>query len=363
MWRWLCAAFALTLTVVYLQGYEAVAHHAKPAESLHHPLRFLVYTASYLGSIVEPTHPGVAAGLGLFGLAVTAWAGIRILRQGRDVRPGALAMLGAMLFVGATAVITAAGRLNLGVDQALSSRYVTGSVTFWAAQLTYWWIEPPRWRLRLGLRSLPTGLLGRVAVAGAAVLLVVTLLGEQNGGEKSQLAVQSFQQNESGNALMLGLHDPVVASRVAWSDEAVQSLVPVLRDDGLSIFATRDFAAIGRPWAERGHLGEPCAGLILDAVADPALGPDGVRVSGRVDDRPHQPSIRRVFLADADGRIAGLASGAIPGAARGAWRGYAVAPIGAALTALGLVDRDALCRIGDATVAPPVQASQPEEAP
>ena len=358
-----CAAFALTLTVVYLQGYEPVAHHAKPAESLHHPLRFLVYTASYLGSIVEPTHPGAAAGLGLFGLAVTAWAGIRIVRQGRDVRPGALAMLGAMLFVGATAVITAAGRLNLGVDQALSSRYVTGSVTFWAAQLTYWWIEPPRWRLRLGLRSLPTGLLGRVAVAGAAVLLVVTLLREQNGGEKSQLAVQSFQQNESGNALMLGLHDPVVASRAAWSDEAVQSLVPVLRDDGLSIFATRDFAAIGRPWVDRGRLGEPCGGTVLAAVADPALGPGGVRVSGRVDDRPHQPSIRRVFLADADGRIAGLASGAIPGAARGAWRGYAVAPVGAALTALGLVDGDALCRIGDATVAPPVQASQPEEAP
>ncbi len=357
-----CAAWAALLMLVYLQGYEGVAHHGRPSDSLRQPLALLAYTAAYLGNIVATGRVASAVGLGLLGIAATAGAALRIVRQGRGARPGALAMFGVMLFVGATAAITASGRLAFGVEQALSSRYVTGSVAFWAAQLTYWWIDPPGRPFRLGSMPVPAGAVGRAAVGLVAAVLVFAVAHEQ-GGAKPGLVAQSFAQNESADALMLGLDDPAATVRAAWSDEDVRRLLPTLKADGLSIFGTADFAALGRPVAERGSATDPCDGAVAAAVADPTLGPGGVRVAGRAEDGRRHRAVRRVLLTDAGGRVEGFASGPVPGAPRGTWRGYAVAPAGASLTAYGIVDGDRLCLVGTAAVSPPRQASQPEAAP
>lgn len=356
-----CAGVALVLTVIYLHGYEPVAHHSKPSESLRHPLRLIIYIAAYLGDIASGVHLGAAIASGLAGLAATACAAVRTLWS-RTARPGPLAMVAAMLFVCATAAITASGRLEFGVIQALSSRYATGSVTFWAAQITYWWIDPPGLGVRLRGWIAPDGMLGRLGAAILAGVLVVSLAREQDG-EKPQLAAQSFRQNEAANGLMLGLYDPAAMARTAWIGPQTPDAVDVLRRNGLSIFATTDFAGVGHPVTDRGTLTSSCDGGVSSAVADPALGPDGVRVTGQATVGPGHRVVRRVLLTDAAGTVTGLASGAIPGAPRDAWRGYAVAPVGAALTAYALDGGTRLCRIGSVTVAPPVQASQPEEAP
>ncbi|RYC30071.1 hypothetical protein D3273_20880 [Lichenibacterium minor] len=353
-----CAAWAVVLTVLYLHGYAVVEHHSRPSDSLRQPGVLLAYVATYLGSVVATGHTGTAAGFGCLGIAGAACAALRTVRAGRNAGPAALAMLGVMLFVAATAAITGSGRLAFGVEQALSSRYATGSVAFWAAQLTYWWVASPG---RLGPSPARAGPLVRAAVVAVAVVLAVAIAREQ-GSAKPQLAVQSFAQNESADALMLGLDDPAATMRAAWTDEDVQRLVPRLKADGLSIFGTADAAAIGRPLAERESIDRACAGEVV-AAAEPRLGAGGVRVAGRAPPGPGRRLIRRVLLTGADGNVDGLASGAVPGAARDAWRGYAVAPLGASLTAYGLLDGGRLCRIGAATVTAPGQASQPEAAP
>jgi hypothetical protein len=356
-----CAGVALVLTVIYLQGYEAVAHHSKPSESLRHPLRLIIYVAIYLGDIASGVHAGPAIAFGLVGFAATACAAVRTIRSG-DMRPGPLAMLGVMLFVAATAAVTASGRLDFGPLQALSSRYVTGSATFWAAQITYWWIDPPGLRFRVGRLAALVAASMRFGAAMMAAVLMVSVASEQ-GGEKPQLAVQSFRQNEAANALMLGLFDPAAMARTAWIGSDTPDLVDVLKRNRLSIFGTADFAGVGHAVTDRGAITAICDGAVSSAVADPELGPNGVRLSGTATDPSRRRLIRRVLLADAAGNVVGLASGAIPGAARDAWRGYAVAPADATLTAYGLVERARLCLIGTTTVSPAVQASQPEEAP
>ncbi len=344
----LCAASAALLAAVYLQGYEPVAHHSRPAESLTHPVDLLLYVATYLGSILGSASIGPAAALGALGIAATVAATARVAAQ-RPARPASLALLGIMLFVGAGAAITASGRLGFGTEQALSSRYVTGSATFWAAQLTYWCVDPPR-----GM----AGAAPRAAAAAVSVLLLAAVWREQGAG-KPQLAAQSFAQNESQDLLLLGFDDPEVLRRAAWGVEDVQRLLPVLRENGISIFATRAAAALGRPVVEMGRLADPCAGAVTAARPDASLGPGGVRVAGTGSDGPARRLVRRVVLADGRGIVVGLGSGAIPGADRGAWRGFAAAPPGSTLTAYGLIGAG-LCRIGSATVA---QTSQPEETP
>ena len=54
----------------------------------------------------------------------------------------------------------------------------------------------------------------------------------------------------------------------------------------------------------------------------------------------------RVLLVDRSGTVVGLATTGLPGAARDAWRGVAVAREGEDLTAYGVIDAGRLCRLG-----------------
>ena len=95
-----------------------------------------------------------------------------------------------MLFAVVTAVITASGRLDFGVAQALSSRYVSGSVAFWCAQLCYWWIDPPVFPYGYApwLRRVPAM---SVMLVGAILIVAVQ---RQQGPAKPRLAAQNFER-------------------------------------------------------------------------------------------------------------------------------------------------------------------------
>ena len=346
-----CAAWAVLLAVVYLDGYVPVAHHSHPTESLGHPLGLLLYVATYLGAMGVPGPAAVPALLGGLGLVAGAAAVARTLRRGAG--PAELALVGVMLFVGTAAGVTAAGRLGFGIDQALSSRYATGSAAFWAAQLVYWWRATPE----LGARSAVWARAGVVAVS----LLLVAAMGRAQGGAKPQMVVQSFALAESADLLLLDLHDPEVLGRTAWGVPDVESLVPVLRENHLSIFSTREAGALGRPVSEVGPIaGSEACGGSFSAQADPRLGPGGIRLSGFA--LAGRSLLRRILLANAAGTVVGFGSGAVPGAPRGTWRGFAVAEPGARLAAFGWLPDRRLCRVGDA-VAAPAELGEPAAMP
>jgi len=143
-------AFAAVVTPAYFFE-DAIEGPGSPlTENLHHPGRLAFYVAAYLGGIASDP-PSRALAMGALGILSAVLVTVRAAT--RMGRPDASGLVAVMLFCGATATLTAAGRLQFGPEQALSSRYCTGSAAFWAATLIYWWTNPLPWpRLHAGAR-------------------------------------------------------------------------------------------------------------------------------------------------------------------------------------------------------------------
>ncbi len=343
-----CVAWATAISIVYFHGYNPVEQSARLVDVLAQPVAFVSFVAIYFGSVLSPTQAGAGA-FGAVGIVAAIAAMIRV-GVARPLRPTSLMLVGVLLFVGATAVVTASGRINYSLQQALSSRYVTGSVTFWCAQLCFWWTEP----LLLPAKRLSGAWASRTAVGALGILLVIAMVKAQSAA-KPALWIQNFKENDASNLLLLGLDDPAVIGLTAFSDADVQQLMPLLRERRLAIFGSHDGGLVGASLGLEGLLTKPdfCTGSITAAVTDPGLGADGARISGLAWNRAEGRQIRRVLLTDERGIIVGLASSGIPGGAPSDWRGYAVAPVGETLSAYGSLNGGRLCALGKASVAAP----------
>ncbi|KJV29555.1 hypothetical protein VI06_10150 [Aquitalea magnusonii] len=133
----LCCAILFPL--LYFVDYHAPDGHAHFFESLMgHPRQFLCYVLMYLGN---PFHYLLGKGAG--GHVVAILAGgifisvliLTIYRQAllKSRSAFVVALLFFALYVGASAIGTAGGRLALGLQQALSSRYTTPVIMAWLA--------------------------------------------------------------------------------------------------------------------------------------------------------------------------------------------------------------------------------------
>lgn len=127
----ICAAAAIT---AYFVGYHRPAHHPQflaghpGAWKLAHYL--ILWVGSYFNSsISDPFAVGLAA---LALLAAALLGAVWVLRERGEWRafyPGLIIAA----YAGATAAITAAGRIGFGVEQALDTRYRTYSLFFYLA--------------------------------------------------------------------------------------------------------------------------------------------------------------------------------------------------------------------------------------
>lgn len=105
---------------------------------ISHPAEICRNLLVYLGSpffylMRKSSHSvQIAAAAGAVLLVASVWWGARVL--GRGKQPGMrIALLTYLLFIGGTALATSIGRLELGPDLILSSRYSTPAVMAWAA--------------------------------------------------------------------------------------------------------------------------------------------------------------------------------------------------------------------------------------
>jgi hypothetical protein len=118
-------------TALYFHRYVQPAQHASPLASLHSPVPLMSYWIVYVLS--SWAHAGMhGAETILIVLALLAIASfIGTLQNATAFRPFAWMLLFLMAFYQATSLITAAGRINFGVEQALESRYQTVALLFW----------------------------------------------------------------------------------------------------------------------------------------------------------------------------------------------------------------------------------------
>ncbi|MGA2551657.1 MAG: hypothetical protein ABSF50_16020, partial [Burkholderiaceae bacterium] len=126
---------------LYLYDFHMPPRDTSPFATVRgQPFEVARYVLVYLGGPFEhlSEHSIIHRGISEFAGAVWvasvvffAWKILRVARQ--STLP--LALLFFLLYVGAGAVLTAAGRLHLGVDLAVSSRYMTPAIMSWGALL------------------------------------------------------------------------------------------------------------------------------------------------------------------------------------------------------------------------------------
>lgn len=282
------AAMALTVTAVlaavYLQGYQPISQHS-PAAALQDPLGFVTYVLTYLGAPWAIGAPPVAMAFGAAGTLLTGLMARAVLRDG-GYDSAQAAMLGIALFAGLTAGVTALGRLGLGAEFALSSRYTTAGCYFWAAQAVFWSL-----RAAAGYRPAGQGAVGAALLLGLAVLLPIQVLMLPG-------LVDAKARILFGSSAMLGGTDDERAFAGLYPrPQQVRELTPFLKAERLSLFATEP------PMPARIFATIPCAGRI-DRWAP--SGPGAYRAEGR-------SGSPRVLLTDEAGRPVGVGLGGLPG--------------------------------------------------
>jgi len=290
-------AFAAVVTPAYFLGDATEGPGSHLTENLHHPDRLASYVAAYLGGIASDP-PSRALAMGGLGILSTVLVTVRAAT--RMGRPDASGLVAVMLFCGATATVTAAGRLQFGLEQALSSRYCTGSAAFWAATLVYWWTNPPPWPRLHGA--------ARFAIIMAAVVLSFPLIHNQRI-MKRVVTEQAARRDRATDLLALGLKDKAVTEAISWPGTASDELLDWMQASNKAIFALPDVQAIGRPITDIGTVADApgSQGDVAEARSAPNLGVGAVRVSGTAMDggRP----VTRIFLVDDAGEVRGIASG------------------------------------------------------
>jgi len=292
--------FALWL---YFNGYESPGVHGSLVQAMREsPLALIHYVLLYVGG---PFY--YLFGKGSIGQVAATLAGIFMVGSCMAfvwrVLPGAqkstlsLTLLFLILYIGGTALGTGGGRVMFGVEQALSSRYMTPALMAWAALLL---LYLPRFEaLSNSARSI---------IWIPFLLIALLMLPFQLKAIKSKQSI-IFEREIAALALELGVKDQIQISNVFPSAEWAQSIAaePIARN--LSIFGIAPFRdareMIGQKHIQTSQSDDECIGFI-DEVQGIAEDSNYLRVSGWIYNRLKGKAPRAVKLIDADGVVQGL---------------------------------------------------------
>ena len=136
---WLGAIGAASVAV-YFFDYQTPSYHSDPLESLQHPIAILKFVLTYFrttfdtASPIAAIWPTIAESITLIALV---WALIGAFRCFVLRRPGFSRLeyfcYATQVFLLASAFVTALGQLRFGAEQAMSSRYQSLALLFWAS--------------------------------------------------------------------------------------------------------------------------------------------------------------------------------------------------------------------------------------
>jgi hypothetical protein len=232
-WRRNAVLFTLTVACIglYFYGYKAPAGHGSLVDAItHKPLDVVHYILLYIGSpfsfitpLLSPsTRESIAVLAGLFFIAVAAYYAYSNIRSSQNNHLQ-LCLLFFILYIGGTALGTAGGRLMMGVEQALTSRYSTPALMAWAALLV---IVMP---VIVGSAE------KRRIVLPAFLALSIAVLISQRSALESQKD-EHFEQLVSALALELRVNDKGQILHVFPSAEWVTEAAKYPSENHLSIF-------------------------------------------------------------------------------------------------------------------------------
>ena len=291
------AVTGLVSTAVYFYNYVRPPLHANPLASPERAAAMLAYLATYFGSSWIWQNVGAAEMIGAAGLLIAAIVAVRVPSLVRAQRRFELQLVLMIAFYVASAVVTAAIRLNFGVAQAFASRYQVFALLFWCCLGL----------LLLGsdwLRLRPSVFL----LVQVCMLLIFAWGAHMTRGPIFAARGRGFDQNVAATALLTGAIDRAQLSKVYPEADYVLHLAPYMRQHRLSVFSTALASQLGKsldsifPTSEN-----DCTGVLESAVPVEGTGPGAVRISGWAYDRKHRREPLEV-VATRDGVITGLAA-------------------------------------------------------
>lgn len=299
-------SFAITgavSTALYLYRYVRPQDHGDPMTALRTPVTLLKYWALYFFSSWLHRNTGNWEIIALAGVGLVALLLIPALSYARTSRPFAIQLLLTMLFCAGTALITAAGRLNFGIEQARVSRYQTVALLFWCC-LGLLWLEGSFASSRMRHAFLVAQVCLLLIFARGAATVRYPLI---EAGERT------FAQRVVTAALITGVYDPVTLSKTYGQIDMLPRAVAYMKANRLSIFSDTLSSELGKPLTSVFPLaaaGE-CVGFLKGGVATEEPSGPGIVLAGWAwDAKRHKPA--STIVVTTDGTITGL--GAV-----GAW--------------------------------------------
>ena len=243
------AALGLIAIGLYLVGYTRPSGHADPLASLRMIHRIARYIIDYLGGPVgQSILPNANAGTPDFStrlwlafvsgtviVVIVAALAIAMLRGRTNTMQ--VALLSTALFVVGTAALTALGRANFSIDQALSSRYGAGFAALASALAI---LLMTRWPPRLAGRW--PGI-----VFGAVGACVLVLLATAQREELLGAGLRTDAWRNAQTALLANVKDAETLLTIFPNADYVWQMAHVQKDARVSFGA--------EPWA--GWLGKP----------------------------------------------------------------------------------------------------------
>ena len=296
-------SFAITgavSTSLYFYGYVRPPYHANPIASLAAPLRIMKYVAVYFGSSWVKGSIAAAEVIGVVALAVALLVLFQTPHYIRTSRAFALLLVLTIAFCVATALVTAAGRINFGVKEALENRYQTFALLFWCS------LGLLLLRHVSALRAKQSWFLA-AQICLLAVLARGAILANRPVGEAR---AHGFGLNLASMALRTGVYDGELLSGIAERSDKLLLGIDYFRARQLSLFSGWDASLLGSPLEKVLPIAAPdedeCAGRLEFAPLKDSATP-GWFMSGWAWDRKHHQPPREI-VATSEGRITGLAA-------------------------------------------------------
>ena len=299
------AVCSIAAAALYLSDYQVPATHGSVFETLiSQPFAALRYTFTYLGNpsvyIAGSSAPmrATATMLGFSLAAITFILSLRsIIRPPKD--PVAFGLLVFIVFVGASALVTAAGRLPFGQASAYSSRYTTPVLMAWAALFC---IASP------GFLKFHNALPHRQYLTLSGALIGLLILSVSQFRALQPMHAIKHQKAVAVLALELGIADNTTVAVIHPNAQSVLGIARQASDKDLGLFGRPQYKNARELIGTRFKASpiRTCAGKLVDfEVIDNA--PDYMRLRGWQFDSRQSYQPRRVYIINSENVVVGLA--------------------------------------------------------
>lgn len=314
---WIIALAFICVLGIYFADYQAPLIHPGPNSGamttnpldalLHRPLKVALYVILMLGlpffgvglqDVSFPTHVGAYA-LTSTGMLVAA-AYVWTLWRRQEKSRSEIMYCSVLLLCAGAACITALGRSNFPVWQALSGRYSPVPLLFWISLAAVITIELWRREARGGL--------GRAGWCLVLILASLSTLSTQVPIGR-YMANRERLQEAAAASIAIGVPDEAnirteftLPQRVREVDRAAA------RNLGHSLFARPETPLLGTPLLGRFHLAPAgaCTGVFDKAVLLPDLSTPGARLIGWAWDSNNRRDAERIWVTDEQMTIRGF---------------------------------------------------------